>query len=526
MINPYPKSRPKTLLVLELSPLRVRAAIARIRDGALEIVQSVEKTGLDEAPGITAALEALGTKLPSEAVLVSALALPFVIPVLPDTQQDSARREDMLRWELEPQISSLIFAPGPTTLLHWQGKWKSESGDALLGLTVGLSSLNATQWRTSLVSSGAASQEELNRLSAMADTWQGIPPPAGVAARGLPDASAIALAWSQPQVAALQAILKQRKITLLGLLPLAGAAWALLPDNDECRLLERMPGQFLLTTFNKKGKPSLTWHQYHADGIPDSLLRELLGEGPKRIFVADDLGAADLLKAELEVRHAGHLSVTELSHPAALRAAASFGLGLPCPVTPPAGGLLPPAQRLTLSTGLLAAAAFFALGSCLWTGYSGYREVSTVQAQVNKATSDYDAAKAHNSNADKANGEFAALSQQIKDLNEKMQRLQDLQQQGVVIIDRSADFQHLLVAAGKLGSVASLNQIESLKPGEARIVGRSSQLVELQQVVAEVNAELRKQGLGYRFQIQSQPAVRGSSPFTLSSVAVSPGVEP
>jgi hypothetical protein len=87
MTHKFPKIKSKTLLVLELSPLRVRAAIVRRVDTKLVFIETVDKTGLEEAPALTAVLNELKSRgsLPREAVLVSSLALPALLSSLPDS---------------------------------------------------------------------------------------------------------------------------------------------------------------------------------------------------------------------------------------------------------------------------------------------------------------------------------------------------------------------------------------------------------------------------------------------------------
>ncbi len=514
-INPYPSRRSKTLLILELSPLRLRAAIAGQREGTLELIRFVEKSGFDEAAGIEAALAELGS-LPSEALIVSSLALPFVVSSLPDSSQELSRREEMLRWELEPQISALIYAPGPSTLLHWQGKWKQESGDAMLGATIGLSSLNATQWRSSLISSGAVSKEELDRLSAVSDKWQGIPPPAGVAARSCADGGLVT-AWSQPQVGLVAAALKSRKITLLGLLPMSGAAWALLPEGSEVRLLERMPGQFLLTSFDRNGKPELSWHQYHADQMPDSLLRELIAAPTKRLYVADDLGAAAILREALGSRASAE--ILELPLHAAIRGAASFALGMKCPVEPPAAGLLPPPRRLGKIEWSLLASAVLALASCLYFWRDGQNKMNTFDAAVAAQRQAVAEIKLQQSEEDKARTEAAELRKEIGELENRLAALKEEERQGQRISDRSAELAALLLASGRLGAGISLERIHAAANGEIAIHGQCSDVVEVQRAAAELNQNLAAAAYQPKFRVQTRRELGKAPSFILESKA-------
>ncbi|MEN9361470.1 MAG: hypothetical protein RL095_3005 [Verrucomicrobiota bacterium] len=511
-IHPYPSRRSKTILVLELSPLRFRAAIAGLREGSLEMIKIVEKTGLDDAAAIESALLELGS-LPWEAVMVSSLALPFHLSALPDSGQEQARREEMLRWELEPQISALIYAPGPSTLLHWQGKWKAESGDALLGATIGLSSLNATQWRKSLVSSGAVSPEELERLSAVSDTWQGIPPPAGIAGQ-VCGGGALVTAWSQPQVGLVTAALKTRRITLLGLLPMCGAAWTLLPEAGECRLLERMPGQFLLTSFDKNGRAVLTWHQYHADGLPDSLLRELMASPLRRLHVADDLGASPVLREALG-GGVSPLEVVELPAHAAIRGAAALALGLAGPVQAPAAGLLPPPRRLGIWGWSLVTSAFFALGSCVYAWKSGQGQIRAAEAKLSTKRQEVKQRGDESKVRQDARRDAASLNQEVLSLEERLAAVKEQERLGQRVSDRSAEFTRLLLAAGSLGDGIVLSSLEADGHDLIRISGFCRDLVKVQQAAAQLNQVLSSAKQTLRFRVLTQK----SGAFILESQA-------
>jgi len=516
MNSKFPKIKSKTLLVLELSPLRVRAAIVRRKGLNLEFLQTVEKTGLDESEALDAALTdlRLSGRLPGEAVLVSSLALPALLPSLPDADLPNERREEMLRWELEPQLNSLLFAPGPSTLLHWQGKWKSENSQSMLGVTAGLQSLNSTQWRAGMVASGAVTQEELDYLNLVIDHWPTIPSPCGVSAVAIPG-GAVALAWSNVQVAAINQHLERHNSRLVGILPLAGCGWSLIPAMEDCRVLERLPGQFLLSTF-KQGRPSsLTWHQYHADGIPESIFRELNQGGARRVLVVDSLGTGDALRQELENYGIKNFEVKDFPE-GSLRAAAALALGLGGPVQPASaglsrgGGAIKPAQLFLVASLLIAA------GSFGWTAISTKKEKTELARQLFEA-------QQTSERITQLNAAKAGVRREHEELGRRHAELRGLvvpdaspQSAAPMLRDRSQDFAAVLVECGFLGSELSLKSLVATPGGGTVITGNCRSIPALQQACADLNRGLAQSRIPLSFKAEAETS-GGRTSFTLTS---------